>query len=275
MKNLNYKDMELVSLNVAGWRWCVTKAKWLDRFQSICFFIRKKMNNPLVIALQEVQLSGGKYLTVLEEQFPDYHIVLPQAYKNQPRSVASVLLINKDLCESYNVRTLEGLEDSLRYNFVHINTHIEGLCFRILNMHVPHNCLENAAEWYREEREALRELFIENIKELANTYRSEPDLKLVVLGDFNTAPDDRFIESLAYAYDRPMIDAVKDHDKKTATWRDFSTRTKSRLDYILYSTGMLCNTGVSAKFTMVDDSTILNELSDHAILVGGISVDFA
>ena len=116
---------------------------------------------------------------------------------------------------------------------------------------------------------------IENIKELANTYRSEPDLKLIILGDLNALPNTRFIESLAYAYDRPMIDAVKAHDKKTATWRDFATRTKSRLDYILYSTGMLCNTGVSAKFTRVDNSTVLKELSDHAILVGGIVLDFA
>ena len=275
MQNFNYKDMELISLNVAGWNWRVSNEKWGNRLKRICEYIRKKMNNSLVIALQEVQLSGGKYLKVLEEQFPDYHIVLPQAYKNQPRSVASVLLINKNLCESYNVRTLEGLEDSLRYNFVHINTHIEGLCFRILNTNVPHICLDSAAEWYRADREALRALFIENIKNLANTYRSEPDLKLIVLGDFNALPDDRFIKSLVYAYDKPMIDAVKDNDKKTATWRDFATKTKSRLDYILYSTGMLCNTGVSAKFTMVDDSTILNELSDHAILVGGISVDFS
>lgn len=269
------KDMELISLNVAGWNWRVSNEKWGDRLKRICEYIRNKMNNPLVIALQEVQLSGGKYLTVLKEQFPDYHIVLPKAYKNQPRSVVSVLLISKTLCESYNVRTLEGLDDSLRYNFVHINTHIEGLCFRILNTNVPHNCLENAAEWYREEREELRALFIQNIKNLANTYRSEPDLKLIVLGDFNALPDDRFIESLAYAYDKPMIDAVKDHDKKTATWRDFATRTTSRSDYIFYSAGMLCDTGVSAKFTMVDDSTILKELSDHAILVGGIVLDFA
>lgn len=271
----NYTDMELISLNVAGWNWRISNEKWGDRLKRICEYIRNKMNNPLVIALQEVQLSGGKYLKVLEEQFPDYHIVLPQAYKNQPRSVVSVLLINKNLCESYNVRTLEGLEDNLRYNFVHINTHIEGLCFQILNTNVPHNCLKNAAEWYREEREELRALFIQNIKELANTYRSEPDLKLIVLGDFNALPDDRFIESLAYAYDRPMIDAVKDHDKKIATWRNFATRTKSRLDYIFYSTGMLCNTGVNAKCTMVDDSTIFKELSDHVILVGEIVLDFA
>lgn len=275
MQNFNYKDMEIISLNVAGWNWRMSNEKWGDRLKRICEYIRNKMNNPLVIALQEVQLSGGKYLTVLEEQFPDYHIVLPKAYKNQPRSVISVLLISKNLCKSYDVRTLEGLEDSLRYNFIHINTHIEGLCFRILNTNVPHNCLNNAAKWYRAERKALRALFIENIKNLANTYRSEKDLKLIVLGDFNTLPDDRFIETLVYTYDRPMIDTVKEHDKKTATWRNFATRTKSRLDYIFYSTGMLCNTGVSTKFTMVDDSTILNELSDHAILVGGISVDFA
>lgn len=275
MKNLNDRDMELISLNVAGWNWRASNEKWGDRLKRICEYIRSKMNTPLVIGLQEVQLSGGKYLKVLIEQFPDYHVVLPKAYKNQPRSAVSVLLINKNLCESYNVRTLEGLEDNLRYNFVHINTHIEGLCFRLLNVNVPHNCLENAADWYRADREALRALFIKKIKDLANAYRSEPDLKLVVLGDFNTLPDDRFIESLAYAYDRPMIDAVKDHDKKTATWRNFATGTKSRLDYILYSTGMLRNTGVSAKFTKVDDATILNDLSDHAIIVGGIVLDFA
>ena len=273
MKNFNYKDVELISLNVAGWNWRISNEKWGDRLKRICEYIRNKMNNPLVIALQEVQLSGGKYLKVLEEQFPDYHIVLPQAYKNQPRSIASVLLINKSLCESYNVRTLEGLEDSLRYNFVHINTHIEGLCFRILNTNVPHNCLENAAEWYRQEREELRAKFIRKMKDLANTYRSESDLKLIVLGDFNAVPDDTFIESLAYSYDRPMIDSVKNHDKNTATWRDFITKTKSRLDYILYSTGMLRNTGVSAKFTLVDETTIFQELSDHAILVGGIALD--
>lgn len=275
MEKMNYENLELISLNVAGWGWSATKEKWKERLTRICKYIKERMHNSLVIALQEVQLSGGKYLTVLEEQFPDYYIVLPQAYKNQPRSVISVLLINKKLCESYDVRTLEGLEDSLRYNFVQISTHIEGLCFRILNTNIPHNCLDNAAEWYREEREELRALFIQKIKELANTHHSEPDLKLIVLGDFNAVPDDGFIKSLAYAYDRPMIDAVRDQDKNTATWRDFASKTKNRLDYILYSVGMLCNTGVSAKFTQVDDSTIFQALSDHAILVGGVVLDFS
>ncbi len=32
--------------------------------------------------------------------------------------------------------------------------------------------------------------------------------------------------------------------------------------------------GVSAKPTLIDDSTILQNMSDHAILVGGIALDF-
>lgn len=276
MTTLNYKDMELISLNMAGWAWKGSNERWEDRLKRTCEYIKNKMRNPaLVIALQEFQAAGGKYVTVLEEEFPDYHIVLPQAYKNQPRSVVSVLLINKKLCSSYNIRTLEGLENNLRYNFVHINTHIEGLCFRILNTNIPHNCLDNAAEWYRREREELRALFINRVKELACTYRLESDVKLIILGDFNTLPDDEFVDSLVYSYDRPMVDAVKDHDKNTATWRNFATKTKSRLDYIFYSAGMLCDTGVSAKFTLVDKTTIIQELSDHALLVGGITLDFS
>ena len=65
MKNLTYGNIELISLNVAGWNWRASNEKWRDRLERICKYIKNKMNNSLVIALQEVQLSGGKYLTVL------------------------------------------------------------------------------------------------------------------------------------------------------------------------------------------------------------------
>lgn len=276
MNKLNYKDMELISLNVAGWNWRTSNESWEKRLNRICDYIKSRMNNPLIIALQEVQLSGGKYLDVLKKQFPDYHIVLPKGYKKQPRSVLSVLLINKDLCESFSIRTLDGLEDSLRYNFVAVNTHIEGLCFRILNLNIPHNCFnENAAEWYKEEREELRTLFINRIKDLASRYRSESVLKLVLLGDFNAIPESDFINSLAYEYDSSMIDAIRPQDKNTVTWRDNVTKSQNRLDYILYSTGMLGDTGVSAKIAQIDDQTIQQKLSDHAIIIGGIKLDIA
>ena len=270
MENFIQDEMKIISLNVAGWNWKVTNENWVSRFTRICEHI-KNNHNPFIIALQEVQLSGGKYLSILEKNFPDYHIVLPKAYNvnKQPRSVISLLLINKALCESYNVRTLTGLENSLRYNFVHIDT-TNDLCFRVLNTNVPHNCFGNAAEWYRNERKALRTLFINNIKELADTYRLESDLKLIVLGDFNSTPNSEFIKLLAYTHDRPMIDAVKEDDKYTTTWKNSSNTGQNRLDYILYSTGMLCDTGVRAKFTCIDENTIHQNLSDHALLVGGL-----
>lgn len=277
MNELIYKEMELISLNVAGWNWRSSNERWDKRLNRICDYIRSKMSNPLVIALQEVQLSGGKYLKVLEKQFPNYHIVLPKGYKNQPKSVISVLLINKDLCEAFSVGTLEGLEDSLRYNFVTISTYIEGLCFRILNVNVPHNCFNvNTAEWYKEEREELRKLFVNCIKELARSYRSEPDMKLIVMGDLNSSPDSDFITSMAYTfYNRPMIDAVGPNSKEMITWRDNATKLESRIDYILYSLGMLCDAGVRAKYTQIDEQTIQQELSDHCMLIGSLTLDIA
>lgn len=269
MEYFNYRDMGIVSLNIAGWNWRNTNEKWDKRLKKACLHIKNKTKEPFIIAFQEVQLSGGKYLTVLEEQFPDYHIVLPDAYENQPRSIVSLLLINKRFCKSYNIITLQGLEKSLRYNFVTINTHIEGLCFRILNIHVPHNCLDDAAEWYKEEREDLRALFIKRVEEVAASYRSEADLKLIVLGDLNSSPEDIFIKSLAHSYKSPMVETAS-KNRNNATWNDLATGTEKKLDYILYSKGMLCNTGVRAKLTDIDNSVISENLSDHAMLIGGI-----
>jgi endonuclease/exonuclease/phosphatase family metal-dependent hydrolase len=93
------------------------------------------------------------------------------------------------------------------------------------------------------------------------------------MGDFNALPDSEFIDSLAYMYNnKSMVDAVKPCFKNTYTWKNYKTNTKNRLDYILYSTGMLCNTGVSAKVTITDDTSILNKLSDHCIVIGGIEL---
>jgi len=90
----------------------------------------------------------------------------------------------------------------------------------------------------------------------------------MVMGDFNTTPEDEFIESLAYTYDRTMIDRVEDKNK--ITWKNQETLAKNRLDYILYSTGMLYNTYVKAEKTEIDDNTIAQKLSDHALIIGRI-----
>ncbi len=178
------KHLLMVSLNCAGWNWRMTTEKWGDRLHKVCNYIKENVNSPFIIALQEVQLSGGKYLSVFEEEFPDYYIVLPIGWKNQPHAVVSLMLINKKICRDYNVRDLDNadLNDSLRYNFVHINTSYEGLCFRILNVNVPQTCFTgNEAQWYRESRTQLRSAFEKELIKIANTYRSEPDLNLSCL----------------------------------------------------------------------------------------------
>lgn len=262
-------ERKIVSLNMAGWAWTITDEAWKERMERTCKYIRNKVADPMVIGLQEVQLSGGKYLETLETCFPDYHIILPKGYNNQPRSVISIMLIRKDICESYSVSTLEDLADSLRYNYVTINTTDE-LCFRVLNVNIPHTCYEDRAEWFQQDRQELRAKFIKAVEELADTYSHEQDIKFIALGDFNTTPDDTFIEGLAYTFiNRPMADPVLKNDKNKVTWINGDSR--NRLDYILYSNGMICDTGFSAKITEIDNTTIKDKMSDHALLIGGVA----
>lgn len=261
-------ERQIVSYNMAGWNWKLSDEAWKNRLNRSCEYLVNKMSEPMIIGLQEVQLSGGKYLDVLKDHFPEYHIILPVGYRNQPKSVVSIILIRKDICESYSIATLDNLKESLRYNFVTFNT-TDGFCFRVLNTNIPHTCYEKKAGWFKENRRILRETFLDEIKSLAETYRNEADVKYIALGDFNTAPNDSFIKALAYTYiNRPMIDPVAASDKNKITWKNHGS--KNRLDYILYSQGMLCDTGMSAKITKIDDTTITGKMSDHAVLVGGV-----
>lgn len=155
-----------------------------------------------------------------------------------------------------------------------VNTPIEGLCFRFLNANVPHQCFDEnkTAEWYRKSRVKLRRLFLNNIRELAKSYRSDPDLKFFMMADLNTSPDDPFMQNLVYSYGSPMLDAVKEEYRYISTWNNKGAT--NRIDYILYSRGMISErSGAKVRFTEVDDSPITEKTSDHCILVGGIIID--
>ena len=263
----------IVSHNVAGWGWRTTGESYEDRFER--GLIDLKAKNCFLTNLQEAQLSGGKYIEVIRKHFPEaeYELILPKAYKNQPKSIVSLMLVKKEYCDSYSVSTLEGLEDSLRYNFVTINTTIEGLCFRVLNVNVPHNTFDysKTAEWYRQSRVELRKLFLQRIKELSETYRSEPDLKIVITSDMNMSYEDPYIQKLAYSYDSPMLDAVKECDRTKITWNNRHLKGRNRIDYIMYSRAIISERGgLKAKYTVVDDTPITQKTSDHCYLVGGL-----
>lgn len=266
-------ELGIVSHNAAGWNWRLSKEAYKDRLERILIDLKAK--DCFITSLQEVQLCGGKYLGLIREYFPEaeYEIVLPKAYNNEPKSVVSLILINKDFCDSYSVSTLEGLENSLRYNFITINTQIEGLCFRILNINVPHNVFDQSktAEWYRQSRVELRKLFLQRIKELSETYRSEPDLKFVITTDMNMSYEDPFMNKLAYSYDSPMLDAINECDKTKITWNNRLLNGSNRIDYILYSRAVISERGgLKAKYTVVDDTPIVDKKSDHCYLIGGL-----
>lgn len=279
MQKKRVSKLDITALNCGGWKWRLTDEAWNSRLRRICIHLKEKRPDGFIYGLTEVQLSGGKYIDVIREFFPesDYHLVLPRAWKNQPKSVVSLVIINKKFCDSYSTMELPGLEDSLRYNFVTINTYVEGLCFRVLNVNVPHIAFDRSitADWYYEDRLKLKEKFIENIEKLAKTYANEPDLKFICLGDLNSTETDPFIKGLVYDFNRPMLDATKKEDMEKPTWVNYYLGSKNRLDYIFYSNGMLNNTGVSANYTEVDRSIITDRKSDHCALFGGITLDFA
>ena len=209
---------------------------------------------------------------MLREEFPQYEIILPEAYQQQPKSVVAVLLLNKKICTSHSVMTLDKLADSLRYNLVTVTAVIEGdeLCFRILNVHLPHLLNDNRPLWYQKSREDLQGKFVSAISAAAETYRKEPDVKFLMLGDMNLKPAAELIQRLVYLPTSPMLDACRKEDRERETWMNPVIGGKGRLDYIFYSNGMLLNTGIGVKRTVVDVGTVLQHVSDHALLIGGI-----
>ena len=96
----------IVSHNVAGWGWRTTGESYEDRFER--GLIDLKAKNCFLTNLQEAQLSGGKYIEVIRKHFPEaeYELILPKAYKNQPKSIVSLMLVKKEYCDSYSVSTL-------------------------------------------------------------------------------------------------------------------------------------------------------------------------
>lgn len=239
--------------------------------KKICKYIKNNASNPLVIGLQEVQLTGGKYLTILKKEFPQYHIVLPYAYENQPRSVVCILLINKSLCTSYNVMTLDKLEESLRYNYVQVKTPTGP--FKILNIHLPQTTFNNhMAPWYIKSRFRLRTAMENALLNFATLHRTEP---AIIMGDLNACPTSALYETLATTpIDRPFFDSILPKDSQVASWCDRHLNA-GRIDYIMYSWYMVDqNSPYVCRPGKIIQDTISDKLSDHALIVASIEGRF-
>ena len=116
---------------------------------------KKEAPEAWLFGLSEV-ISGkdNKYLDILRGEFQGYVMVLPKAYRNDFRSAINVLLINAEGYHEHNTRILDGLEDSILYEYVDIDTDYG--YFRVVNAHIPHTCNENGQEWYQQSRKDFK-----------------------------------------------------------------------------------------------------------------------
>lgn len=116
---------------------------------------KKEAPEAWLFGLSEV-ISGkdNKYLDILRGEFQGYVMVLPKAYRNDFRSAINVLLINAEGYHEHNTRILDGLEDSILYEYVDIDTYYG--YFRVVNAHIPHTCNENRQEWYQQSRKDFK-----------------------------------------------------------------------------------------------------------------------
>ena len=265
---------EIVSLNVAAWKWRLSDEPYYTRLTRICHLIKRKTWYPFVIALQEVIL-GDKYLALLQEEFPGYEIVVPKAYdasKHRRSAVCCTLLNKRDLI-SYSHNTLDGVEHgSGRYVYLTITS--DHGCYRVLNVHVPQVAAfhDNAPKVYIESRYALKAAFESAIQQEADTFHRDPDVRLIVVGDLNATPDSDFVRCLAhtpkhrFVIKEPTVNLLKEEDLNTPTWVNEQLGCSKHIDYVVYSIGMWTACGLAR--TEVIDDTIKSKISDHAMLCG-------
>ena len=220
----------IVSFNIGGWAWTITKESWKDRLKRACECIKKEAPDAWIIGLSEV-IPGKeeKYIDVIRKEFPEYVVVLPEAYKNNYKSAINVLLINQEGYHNHNTRTLDNLEDSLLYNYVAIDTDYG--YYRVLNAHMPHTCNEERPEWYQQKREELRAVFEKSISETCMAYKREPDMQFIFMTDANASPENAFIQKLSGAVDPSLFNATRTGDRKIATWKN-PEYTNNHIDYI-------------------------------------------
>ncbi len=141
----------IVSFNIGGWVWNITKESWKDRLKGACECIKKEAPNAWIIGLSEVVPGREeKYIDVIRKEFPEYVVVLPEAYKNNYKSAINVLLINQEGYHNHNTRTLDNLEDSLLYNYVAIDTEYGYYAAK----NNPHQTYSGKGNDYRRETES-------------------------------------------------------------------------------------------------------------------------
>ena len=258
----------IVSWNLAGWNWRISKERWLDRLGRACNFIKMAAPDAWLIGLSEV-IPGkdDRYINEIKKKFPNYIVVMPKAYKKNYRSAINILLINNEGYHKHNVRTLDNLEDSLLYNYVAIDSDYG--YYRVLNAHMPHTCNEDKPEWYQHNRNELRTIFEDSVVDTCNAYRREPDMQFVFMADANATPEDGFIKKLSGSVNSALFNATRTGDRDIPTWRK-QGYSPNHIDYIFYSMGTIMSPVIEVYNNEIIQTPIFDSISDHALIRGRI-----
>ena len=260
----------VVSMNVAGYNWRITKEPFEERLKRACRCIKSEAPDAWLVGLSEViPGTDGKYIDVIKQEFPNYVVVLPKAYECNYRSTINVLLISREGYHEHQTRTLNNLSDSLLYNYVGVTTDYG--YFRILNVHMPHICNEGRPEWYQSERKELRTVFERSIYEECIAYKRDEDMQFICMGDINCSPDSGFIQKLSGSFEPALFNATRPEDRKMATWK--KPECHNHIDYVFYSMGTMLGQVVDVYCNDIIDTPISGEISDHAIIRGKLRMN--
>ncbi len=261
-------DKYIVSFNIAGYAWKLTKERWEDRLKRACDCIKEQAPDAWLIGLSEViPGTNDKYIDVIKQEFPNYITVLPKAYQNDHRSAINILLINKEGYHKHIVWPLRNLEDNLLYNHVAIDCDYGYYC--VLNAHIPHTNNENRPDWYRCRRTELRSLFERSITDTCSAYRRDRDVQFIFMTDANASPEDVFIRRLSGAVNPVIFNATRTGDRGKPTWMN-PEYEPNHIDYIFYSMGSMMAPVIDVYYNEIIDAPIVKRISDHALIRGKI-----
>ncbi|MBD5548314.1 MAG: hypothetical protein HDQ97_13085 [Lachnospiraceae bacterium] len=245
----------IVSFNMNTWLPVDRSLSYERKINNFSVYVKQLCNGtpPKVICLQEVIAGKGQiYLEFIKKEFSEYEVITPVFdFEKHYKSIMSVTLIRKDILNDYTVNVLDDECLPNRVNYVVAD--IEGVLFRIINLHVPQIVnFKNKATWYIDERKRLNEIMWKRLEEEAKKYK---DVKVLIVGDFQESSDGPNIAKLkaagygVYASKNPTVDNIFFLEK--------------HIDHIIFSDSAI---EALRPITLFTDSSVLGKLSDHCIL---------
>ncbi len=274
---LSKQYLPIVTHNISGWRWRRTKEAYKKRLERTLEQIRgirlykvegARETLPFTVGLSEVALNRGKYLITIRKHMPEYEVIEPVGYDpdQSPNSIVNLLLIRKDLIQSYEVLEMPGLagktEKWLGYNYVIITTKW-GEQFRILHVRNCPTTNTGKALWYQRWRVDLHMEIMEAIMAKVDKYHEQENF--ILMGDFNRTPDDETMKKLRFYY--TMLPLA---DEKKPTFQ--SANSSSHIDYIFVSAPTIAKETHEVFLAETVELPWFTSTSDHAILIGCVAV---